>query len=212
MASTGRGSPVGPLVVLVVLGAVAGAVYLWRSHENAVDARRTAAERFATEWERGDHAAMWRALSPRARAATGERRFVTAYRNADRAAGVEAVQVGTPGSERDGRIALPVTVRTDIFGTLRGTITLRVSGTGDDAGVDWSFALRLPGLRSEEPVVRRAGPSPRRGALLAADGTRMEGTAIGEPPAWRSSTPTGSPAIRRRGSCSGSAWSPGRAP
>ena len=121
---------------------------------------------------------MWRELSPSAQAGTPARRFVTAYRNADRAAGVEAVKVGKPGPERDGRIALPVAVRTDIFGTLRGTMTLRVSGTGDDAGVDWTFALRLPGLRSDEAVVRSAGPEPRRGALLAADGSRMEGTAI----------------------------------
>ena len=166
------------IVVLVLLGAVAGGVYLWRSHENAEDARRSAAEHFATAWQSGDHAAMWRALSPRAQATTPAQRFATAYRNANRAAGVRAVKVGTLGSERDGRIALPVAVRTDIFGTLRGTMSLRVSGTGDDAGIDWSFALRLPGLRSDEAVVRRAGPAPRHGALLAADGSRLEGTAI----------------------------------
>jgi hypothetical protein len=166
------------IVLLALLGAAAGGVYLWRSHENATDARRSAVERFAAAWQRGEHAAMWRALSPRARAATPERRFVTAYRNADRAAGVQAVKVGRPAPERNGRIALPVAVRTDLFGTLRGTMTLPVSGTGNDAGIDWSFALRLPGLRSDEAVMRRAGPAPRRASLLAADGTRLEGTAI----------------------------------
>ena len=55
-----------------------------------------------------------------------------------------------------------------------------MSGTGDDAGIDWSFALRLPGLRSDEAVVRRAGPEPRRAALLAADGSRLEGTALAD--------------------------------
>ena len=133
------------IVVLVLLGAVAGGVYLWRSHEKAADARRSAAERFAASWQRGDHAAMWRALSPRAQATTPAQRFTTAYRNANRAAGVRAVKVGTLGPERDGRIALPVAVRTDVFGTLRGTMSLRVSGTGDDAGIDWSFALRPSG-------------------------------------------------------------------
>jgi penicillin-binding protein A len=166
------------IVLLVLVGAIAGGVYLWRSHEDAVDARRSAAEHFAAAWQRGDHAAMWRDLSPRAQAGTPVARFVTAYRNANRAAGVRAVKVGRLGPEQDGRIALPVAVRTDIFGTLRGTVTLRVSGTGDDAGIDWSFALRLPGLRTDEAVVRRAGPEPRHGALLAADGSRLEGTAI----------------------------------
>ena len=80
------------------------------------------------------------------RCATPERRFVTAYANANRAAGVEAVKAGRAGEERDGRIAVPVTVRTDIFKTLRGTMPIPVSGTGDDAGVDWDFSLRLPGL------------------------------------------------------------------
>ena len=145
---------------------------------NAVDARRDAVEEFAAAWERRDHARMWRALSPRARAATPERRFVTAYRNAERAAGARAVRVGPPGPERDGRIAVSVAVRTDIFGTLRGRMPLPVSGTGDDAGIDWSFALRLPGLRSDEAVVRRAGRAPRRASVLAADGTRLEGTAL----------------------------------
>src|SRR6185295_7355936 len=95
--------------------------------------------------------------------------FVTAYANADRAAGVEAVRVGRVGEERDGKIAVPVVIRTDIFGRLRGTLELPVSGKGDAAGVDWNFALRLPGLRADEAVVRRAGPPPREADRPEAD-------------------------------------------
>ena len=117
------------LLVLAILAALAGGAYAWRSQVEAGDARHETAERFAAAWEGRDPAAMWRALSARARA-TPERRFVTAYRNADREAGVRAVKAGTLGPERDGRIAVPVAVRTDIFGTLRGTIAVPVSGTG----------------------------------------------------------------------------------
>jgi penicillin-binding protein A len=169
------------LIVLAVLAAVAGGVYLWRSQQQAEDARHDAAERFAAAWERGDEAAMWRQLSPRARRATPEGRFATAYRNADREAGVRKVEVGRLGVENDGRIAMPVTVRTDIFGPLRGTLSVPVSGKGDEAGVDWSFALRLPGLRADEAVMRRAGAAPRQGTLLAANGSPLEGgTAIAQ--------------------------------
>jgi penicillin-binding protein A len=145
-------------------------VYAWRSREQAGDARHEAAQRFATAWSRGDHAAMWRELTPRARAGTPERRFVTAYRNANREAGVREVRAGRLGPERDGKVAFPVAIRTDIFGTLRGTIVLPVS----DDGVGWDFSLRLPGLRRDEAVVRRAGPAPRRGTVLAADGSPLD--------------------------------------
>jgi hypothetical protein len=166
------------LIALAVLAAIAGGVYAWRSQVEAGDARRQAVERFAAAWSKRDHAAMWRTLTPQARAATPERRFVTAYGNADRAAGVEEVRIGRIGPERDGRVAVPVTIRTDIFGTLRGTLAVPVSGRGEEAGVDWDFALRLPGLRREEAVVRRAGREPRSGSVLAADGSPLELGAI----------------------------------
>ena len=89
------------------------------------------------------------------------------------------VRIGRPGPERDGQVAVPVTVSTDIFGTLRGTIALPVSGSGEEAGVDWDFSLRLPGLRADEAVVRRAGPAPRRGSVLAADGSPLDTAGAG---------------------------------
>jgi hypothetical protein len=168
------------LLALAVLAAIAGGVYAWRSQAEAGDARREAVERFAEAWSRRDHAAMWETLTPRAQRATPERRFVTAYRNADRAAGVEAVRIGRIGPERDGRVAVPVAIRTDIFGTLEGTLAVAVSGRGEEAGVDWDFALRLPGLRDDEAVVRRAGAAPRSGAVLAADGSPLELGAIAD--------------------------------
>jgi peptidoglycan glycosyltransferase len=180
------------LGALVVVAAIGAAALAWRSHENAQDTRREAAQRFAAAWSRGDRAAMWRALTPRARAATPQRRFVAAYRNADRAAGVRAVTIGTVGRERDGRVPVQVAVRTDVFGTLRGTVALPVSGTGEDAGVDWDFALRLPGLRRDEAVVRRSGRRPRRAPILAANGSRLDATALGASIAGRSGeNPTG---------------------
>jgi peptidoglycan glycosyltransferase len=167
------------VLALALLAAIGGGIYLWRAREDAIDARHAAAQRFAAAWAKRDAKAMWRELTPRARTANPERRFITAYANADRAAGVEAVRVGHVGEERDGKIAVPVVVRTDIFGRLRGTMQLPVSGKGDTAGIDWNFALRLPGLRADEAVVRRAGREPRRALITAADGSLLDATPIG---------------------------------
>jgi penicillin-binding protein A len=167
------------LFALAILAAIGAGVYYYRAREDAIDARHDAAQRFAAAWAKGDQKAMWRELTPGAHRATLERRFVTAYANADRAAGVKAVKVGAVGEERDGRIAVPVTVRTDVFKTLKGTIELPVSGKGDEAGVDWSFALRLPGLRDDEAVVRRSGREPKREMIVAADGSALDATPIG---------------------------------
>ncbi len=166
------------LLFIAILAAIGGGVYLWRTQSEAGDARHEAAVRFAEAWGQRDHAAMWRTLTPAARAATPENRFAQAYRNADRAAGVRTVQIGTIGPEQDGRVAVPVTVRTEPFGDLTGTIAVPVSGRGDEAGVEWDFAMRLPGLRRDEAVVRRSGREPRHGVVLAADGSPLEPGAL----------------------------------
>ncbi len=176
----------------MLLAAIVAGALAWRARTEAADARRETVERFAAAWERGDLAAMWRTLSPAARRAVPERRFVTAYRNAQRAAGVRGVRTGRLGAEREGRIGLPVAIRTDVFKTLQGTLAVPVSGRGDEAGIDWNFSLRLPGLRRDEAVVRRSGRAPRRAPILAADGRRLDVTPLGASLAGRSGgSPTG---------------------
>jgi peptidoglycan glycosyltransferase len=168
------------LGALVVLAAVAVAgVLVWRSVANSDGGRRAAAERFVTGWVHGELAVMWRALTPRARAEYPEARFAAAYRSADHAAGVRSLRIPTVGAERGGMIAVGVDVGTVDFGTLRGTIALPVSGSGSGAGVDWDPSLRLPGLRRGEAVHERSGRRPRRAAILAADGTHLDATALG---------------------------------
>ena len=163
---------------VVLVGVVVG-VLVWRSQAGGDRGRRAAAERYAMAWVRGQWPAMWRGLTAGARAAYPEQRFVAAYRGAYRAAGVRTVRVIKVGGESDGGIPVAVSVRTLDFGTLRGTIVLPVSGAGNRAGVDWNPSLRLPGLRRGEAVRRLSGPQPRRAAILAADGTRLDATALG---------------------------------
>jgi peptidoglycan glycosyltransferase len=165
--------------VLVVLAAIAAGVVVWQTHTNATQDRRHAAERFTTAWARSDWAAMWRALTPAARTAHPQAGFVAANRNAMRAAGVSAIRIGRLGRARGGSLPVAVVMRTREFGTLRGTVLLPVSGQGTGAGVDWDPSLRVPGLRRGEAVRRRSGPQPQRASVLAADGTRLDATALG---------------------------------
>jgi peptidoglycan glycosyltransferase len=180
------------LGVLVVLAAIVGGVVVWRSQASGGGGRRAAADRFAMAWARGDWAAMWRVLTPSARAAYPEARFAAAYRSVEKTVGVRWLRIAAVGGEHGGAIAVRVAVSTDDFGTLRGTIALPVSGTGAGVGVDWDPSLRLPGLHRGEAVHRRVGPAPQRAAILAADGTRLDATAPGASIAGRRGpNPTG---------------------
>jgi len=175
----GRGIVWGWLAAVAVLAAIVAGALAWHAQRQARADRHGAAVRFVTAWEHRDRAAMWRALTPRARATYPEAAFASSYREADRAAGVRAVRAGTVGGEHGGSAGVRVAVDLREFGTLRGTVALALSGSGEDAGVDWRPALRLPGLRDAEAVRRRAGRAPRRGQVLAADGSRLNETALG---------------------------------
>lgn len=167
------------LLVLAVGAVGVGGVIAWRSQVGAREDRHQAALRFATAWARGDRAGMWRSLTPRARAAHPETTFAAAYRSSDRAAGVRTVRIDSLGAEHGGEVALTVAVGTRDFRTLRGAVALALSGRGADAGVDWDRAMRLPGLRRGEAVRASSGSMPPRAAILAADGRRLDATALG---------------------------------
>jgi hypothetical protein len=177
-----------PLAILVLLLAAAGAAgYVLR--ERAADRAelRDTAVRFAAAWERRDAARMYRELDADARSKYSARRFAADYRTANAEATVQRVVVGRVSEEKDGRVTLPVVVRTKLFGDLRGRIALPVTRVGERVGVRWRPYLRLPGLRPGERVHRRVRAQPRRASVLAADGRRLDRepsavALVGEPP------------------------------
>jgi peptidoglycan glycosyltransferase len=175
----GRGMPWRAIAALIVVAAIVAGGLMWRARVQARDDRHAAAARFVAALQRGDRAAMWRALTPAARKTYDEPAFTAAYRAAYRAAGVKSVRAGKVADERGGRVKLAVTLDLRDFADLRGTIALPVSGAGAKAGVDWQPGLRLPGLRKGEPVRRRAGRQPLRRDLLTADGRPLNGTPLG---------------------------------
>ena len=169
-----RRVPVGPiLAVLVLAGAAVAGVLLWRSRDDADDPSRAVAQRFADAWARGDLDEAWRLTTPRTRAEQPLALFKDSYAQAARAATVRSVRVGEAGEPRDGRVAVPVVVRTRAFGEQRGTIVFPLQRSGETVRVAWTPDLRLPGLRPGERIQRRILRAPERANVLDADGRRL---------------------------------------
>jgi cell division protein FtsI/penicillin-binding protein 2 len=163
-----------PILVLVVLLAAAVAAFAVIHRRHVADERRQAVvEQFAAAWSKRDYAAMWTLSTAGAKRADSQTQFVASYRDAARQATVTDVRTGTPGKLTNGRVRLPVVVRTRLFGTLRGSVSMPVRDEGDTARIAWSRALRLPGLRGEEVVSRRILARPARASVLSASGRRL---------------------------------------
>lgn len=131
--------------------------------------RRTA-QQFATLWAHGDYPGMYAMLDDPSQARIGESAFADAERAAAATATVRAIVVGAAHGRRGDEIPVDVTVRTRVFGTLRGMLTLPVRGSGDAMRIVWRPEIVFPGLRPGEQLTR-ATVLPPRAALLARDGT-----------------------------------------
>ncbi|HWT24982.1 MAG TPA: hypothetical protein VN213_15890, partial [Solirubrobacteraceae bacterium] len=132
---------------------------------------REAAQAFADAWERGDLVGMYRLLTPAARSRAPVRRFVRVYHGARDALTLVGVEAGRAEEPRGGRVAVPVRLRTRIFGELTGRLQVPVGALAEGgAGVDWGRHLVYPGMRRGERL-RRETEMPPRAAILARDGT-----------------------------------------
>jgi len=143
-----------------IVGAVLGALH--------VAPERKVADRFARAWQRGNYPAMYRELSASARARTPFASFRAAYDQAAATATATRIKVGGAHDPSGGTVSVPVTVRTRIFGTIRGQVKLPFSGSGDTARVDWRPNLTFPGVDRGE-ALQRATQLPTRATLLARD-------------------------------------------
>jgi transpeptidase family protein/MecA-like transpeptidase family protein len=123
-----------------------------------------AARDFMSAWERGDLGAMYGLLTSSARRRFDRDAVAGAYDDAATTATAVEVDAGDP-SERDGRVLVPVAVRTRVFGTVRGELSL----TTVDGAIAWNPGLVFPGLAEGVALTRRSMP-PVRGTLLSRDG------------------------------------------
>ena len=162
-----------PLVAAALAAFAAGAFVGGRGE----DPRTTTAREFTAAWARGDYAAMHALLTAESRRRAPLKRFAGAYLRAAKVATLSGVAAGRPGDPRDGIVAVPVVLRTRIFGTLSGRVELPVVELEDGAAVDWRPYLVHPGLRRGETLTRST-TMPPRAAIQARDGTPLaEGAA-----------------------------------
>jgi penicillin-binding protein A len=172
-----------PLAVVAVISFVAGAAV------GSSSPLKDAASRFAGAWASEDYGAMYDQLSDQAKARYSAREFTKIYLRARQVATESDID---PGEPRDPEkavgaevVRVPLHIRTAAFGELSGEVPLPYR----DGKLEWEPYLVFPGLQAGQRLDRRAA-IPRRGAIMARDGTPLaEG-----PPDARTS-PLGSAAV-----------------
>ena len=132
------------------------------------DGRRTV-ERYATAWAHRDWATMYAQLDSGARKRLPLLSFAHGNRDVLATATAMSLRTGRPARHGAGW-TLPVTTVTRVFGTVDGAVRLAIVDESGTKRIRWNARLAFPGLRDGERLTRRTA-MPRRGALLARDGT-----------------------------------------
>jgi hypothetical protein len=167
-----RRARLGGLAILVAAAALA-AVELFGG---GAAAGAQLAESFARSWAARDWPALYADLDARSRASLSLTRFIERERGALDLSTTTRVIVGTASAAGSGVYEIPVVLQTRIFGTLGETFQLSLSGRGSSPKVRWNDAASFPGLHAGERL-RRIDSAPRRGSLLARDGTPLRDVA-----------------------------------
>ena len=154
-----------PLFAVAVVAFAAGVV----TGTGPGRAERHLVTQYMTDWAHGNYAQMYRLLDSASRSRISEFDFASAYRSAASTATLTAVVPGQVGSRQGDLLPVPVRVRTSLFGILRETLLVPLSGSGSDARVRFSDDLLFPGLRSGERLTRQVALAPRA-ELLAQNG------------------------------------------
>lgn len=165
--ATARGRQVAAGAITLVLLLIA--VMIW-SATRGPDMEATARS-YAAAWQRGDYAAM-HGLTSRSAGEPAESTdaFASAHQAAAETATAKNWKIGEPREAGDGDWELPVTVRTSVFGLVKGTVPLRIVDEDGKAVVVWRPSTVFPGLRPGEPLTRQTR-MPERATLQARDGT-----------------------------------------
>ena len=159
------------LIPLVVVAAAAvAAVLLLRGGPGP--AERQLVTSYVHDWAAGDYHQMYSLLSPASQQAMSERRFAAAYQRDATTATTVKLTAQRVGKRRGEFVPVRMLVATRLFGTLRETLEVPLTGSGSSATVDFDPALLFPGLAGHERLSRHMSLAPRA-ALLAADGTPL---------------------------------------
>jgi hypothetical protein len=157
-----------PLTVIAGLAFAAGVVVA----TGPARAERALVTQYVDAWGRDDYKTMYGLLDPRSRARLSPAKLTAAYGAAATTATATSVSIVRVGEPHDDAIDVAVRVRTRIFGTIRGRVTVHFTNTDAGTRVHFERSMVFPGLRGHERLTRRVSLAPRA-SLLARDGTPL---------------------------------------
>jgi beta-lactamase class D len=157
----------------VPIAVVAGLAFLFGAIAGASSgaAGESEVRAYAQAWSKADWATMYAQLTTQTQKSTPLLDFAQSNRTtlATATAAERSVTAGEPQDIGDGRWKVPLTIRTRIFGTVRGNVTLQTVEDGDNTRIAWIPSNAFPDLRPGQQLTRNT-TMPERGSLLTKDG------------------------------------------
>jgi cell division protein FtsI/penicillin-binding protein 2 len=127
---------------------------------------------YVHDWAASDYRGMYSLLDPASKQHLSEAKFAADYRHDAMIATLAALTPGRIGSRQGEYIPVQMEVSTRLFGALRETLEVPLTGSGSSATVHFAGNLLFPGLAGHERLGRRMSLPPRA-TLFAADGTPL---------------------------------------
>ena len=159
---------VGPVVLLAAGAFTAGAVLATQPGRD----EHKLVVRFMRAWEHDDVVQMYSMLDTRSRRQTSEPAFAHQLEATAATATETSIAALQVAGRRGDAIRVLVRVKTKLWGPLRETLIVPLSGSGSSARVRLAPQLLFPGLQPGEHLTRHISLPPR-GTLLAADGEAL---------------------------------------
>ena len=157
-----------PLAVIALI--VVGVVLVMRAA--SARSERHLVTNYVQAWAAGDYEHMYKMLDPASRQSITESKFAAAYRRDEMTATVLKLTTEHVGHRSGEFIPVQMLVFTKLFGELRETLEVPLTGSGSSATVHFMTSLLFPGLQGHERLVRHMSLPPRA-TLFAADGTPL---------------------------------------
>jgi cell division protein FtsI/penicillin-binding protein 2 len=157
-----------PIAIVAGLGLAAGIIYATAPGR----AERRLVTRYVDAWSRSDYRSMYSLLDTTSRRQISFPKFVAAYRAAAGTATLTSVVPGALESKTGNLIPVRMLAHTRLFGSIRETLDVPLTGSGSGAKVHFARTLLFPGLAPGERLTRQV-QLPPRAALLASDGTPL---------------------------------------
>jgi penicillin-binding protein A len=156
---------IAPVAVVALIAL--GVVLLMRAA--SARSERHLVTNYVQAWSAGDYGRMYSMLDPASRQHITKTRFAAAYRRDAMTATVLKLTAQHVGKRSGEFIPVQMLVFTRLFGELRQTLEVPLTGSGSSATVHFTSSLLFPGLQAHERLSRHMSLPPRA-TLFAADG------------------------------------------